>query len=42
MEIKCFIITFKLTTTELDTRHIIGNVNISAPDEDAPKCGEMR
>lgn len=43
MKIKCFIITFKLTATELDTRHIIiGNVKISVPDEDAPNWGEMR
>lgn len=42
MKIKCCIITLKLTTTELDTRHILGNVKISAPDEDAPKWGEMR
>lgn len=42
IKIKCFIITFKLTATELDTRDIIGNVNISAPVEDAPKWGEMR
>lgn len=42
MKIKCFIITFKLAATELDTHHIIGNVKISTPDEDAPKWGEMR
>lgn len=43
MKITCFIFPFKLTATELDTRHIIiGNVKISAPDEDAPKWGEMR
>lgn len=42
MKIKCFIITFKLTATALDSRHIIGNIKIRAPDEDAPKWGEMR